>query len=79
MHLGGEDFDNALVDYVIKKQNINIEITKNKEAMKRLKVACENIKKILSSTTETTLRINNFYTDEDNNIDMVVNEKKNNK
>ena len=79
MHLGGEDFDNALVDYVIKKQNINIEITKNKEVMKRLKVACENIKKILSSTTETTLRINNFYTDEDNNIDMVVNEKKNNK
>ena len=45
MHLGGEDFDNALVDYVIKKQNINNEIKNNKEAMKKLKVACENIKK----------------------------------
>ena len=75
MHLGGEDFDNALVDYVIKKQNINKEIKQNKEAMKKLKVACENIKKILSTATETTLRINKIYRDEENNVDIDVNEK----
>ena len=75
MHLGGEDFDNALVDYVIKKQNINNEIKNNKEAMKKLKVACENIKKILSFATETTLRINNLYKDKDKNIEIDVCEK----
>ena len=75
MHLGGEDFDNALVDYVIKKQNINNDIRNNKVAMKKLKVACENIKKILSVVTETTLRINKLYKDEDKNIEIDVYEK----
>ena len=73
MHLGGEDFDNAIVDYVIKKQNINNDIKNNKEAMKKLKVACENIKKILSVATETTIRINSLY--KDNNVDIDVCEK----
>ena len=73
MHLGGEDFDNVLVDYVIKKQNINNDIKNNKEAMKKLKVACENIKKILSVATETTIRINSLY--KDNNVDIDVCEK----
>ena len=73
MHLGGEDFDKVLVDYVIKKQKINQEIKNNKEAMKRLKVACENTKKILSLATETTLRINNLYKDENKNIDIDIN------
>ena len=35
--------------------------------MKKLKVSCENIKKILSSSEETTLRIQNFYKNEDIN------------
>ena len=43
--------------------------------MKKLKVACENIKKILSTATETTLRINKIYRDEENNVDIDVNEK----
>ena len=70
MHLGGEDFDNALVDYVIKKQNISDEIAKNPEARKKLKVACENTKKILSIANNTTLRISNFAKDLDINIEI---------
>ena len=69
MHLGGEDFDNALVDYVIEKGNIQKElIRKNNQAMKRLKVACENTKKILSLSDKTTLRINNILDKTDINL-----------
>ena len=69
-NLGGEDFDNELVDFILKKVKLDEkEIYNDKEAIKKLKVSCENIKKILSSSEETTIRINNFY----NNID--INEK----
>ena len=60
MHLGGEDFDNALVEYIIKKQTNQEKIRGNSQAIKKIKVACENIKKILSSTEESTLRLNNI-------------------
>ena len=65
MHLGGEDFDNALANYIIKKLN-NEKIRENKQCMKRLKIACENAKKILSDSDQTILRLSNFY----NNIDI---------
>jgi L1 cell adhesion molecule like protein len=71
MHLGGEDFDNALVDFVIEKQKIDKKmIRKNNQAIKRLKVACENIKKILSKSDKTTLRINNILDKVDINVDI---------
>ena len=71
MHLGGEDFDNALVDFVIEKQKIDKKmIRKNNQAIKRLKVACENIKKILSISDKTTLRINNILDKVDINVDI---------
>ena len=38
---------------------------KDKQAIKRLKVSCENIKKILSKVESAILRINNFYQNED--------------
>ena len=66
--LGGEDFDNELVNYFLKKRKENEDvIRKDKRAMKRLKIACENIKKILSTSEETTLRISNFYNEQDLN------------
>ena len=65
-NLGGEDFDNELVDYIIEKTKFNEkEIKKDKKAMKKLKISCENIKKILSSSEHTILRIQNFYKNED--------------
>ena len=59
-NLGGEDFDDALVEIVLKKLNdkkIEDKIRKDKQAMKRLKVACENTKKLLSISQEAHIRI----------------------
>ena len=78
MHLGGEDFDNALVDFVLEKQKKNKKmIRKNNHAIKRLKVACENIKKNLSISDKTTLRINNLLDKVDINLEITKQEFEN--
>ena len=64
--LGGEDFDNALVENVLdrfcqKMGESKEEIKKDKKCVKRLKISCENIKRVLSSSDETTLYVSNFY------------------
>ena len=64
--LGGKDFDNKLVNYFLDKFCKNFheskeKIKKNKKVIKKLKIACENIKRILSSSLESTLSITNFY------------------
>ena len=65
-HLGGEDFDNELVEYFLKKRkDQEKEIRKDKQAIKKLKIACENAKKRLSISEEYLLRINNFYKNQD--------------
>ena len=64
--LGGEDFDNKLVEYFLNKMDEKDIIKKNKECIKKLKIACERIKKALSSSKETTLCINDFF----NNMDL---------
>ena len=70
MHLGGEDFDNALLDYVIQKSNVDEKkIRQNNQAIKRLKLACEHAKKILSLSDSTTLRIYNIL----EKTDIIVN------
>lgn len=50
-HLGGEDFDNILVDYCITlfKKQTGIDIKNNARAMRRLRTQCEKTKRILSS------------------------------
>ena len=54
-HLGGDDFDNRLMDYLIeqfKKEN-GVDLSKDKMAMQRLKEISEKAKKDLSSMTTT--------------------------
>ena len=68
--LGGEDFDNKLVDMVLdrfcQKMKESKEVIKNdKKCIKKLKISCENIKRVLSSSFETTLFISNFYNGND--------------
>merc|ERR1719333_561498 len=50
-HLGGEDFDNVLVDFCIAafKKQTGIDIKGNARAMRRLRTQCEKTKRILSS------------------------------
>ena len=57
--LGGDDFDNIVVDYLIdmfKKDN-GIDLSKDKMAMQRLKEAAEKAKKDLSSTINTQISL----------------------
>ena len=70
MHLGGEDFDNALVDYVIQKSYVDKKkIRQNNQTIKRLELACEYAKKILSLSDSTTLRLYNIL----DKTDIIVN------
>jgi molecular chaperone DnaK len=53
-HLGGEDFDNRIVNHFLDvfKNNEGIDLKSDKAAMQRLKDEAEKAKKELSSTTE---------------------------
>ena len=54
-HLGGDDFDNKIIDYLVsefKKEN-GVDLTKDKMAMQRLKEIAEKAKKDLSGMTST--------------------------
>ena len=58
-HLGGDDFDNVVVDYLVsefKKEN-GVDLTKDKMAMQRLKDAAEKAKKELSGVTTTQISL----------------------
>ena len=61
-HLGGEDFDNRLVQHFVQdfKRKNKIDIKENKRAMKRLKIACERLKRTLSSTTVGSIEIDSL-------------------
>lgn len=58
-HLGGDDFDNKIIDYLVaefKKEN-GIDLSKDKMAMQRLKDAAEKAKKDLSGVTQTQISL----------------------
>jgi L1 cell adhesion molecule like protein len=62
-HLGGEDIDNRLVDYVadeFKRKNKK-DLTSNARAIKRIKMACEKAKRTLSSATQTSIELDSLY------------------
>ena len=67
-NLGGEDFDNALVEIVLRKIENKADaerIRADKKALKKLKVACENTKKILSISDKANICINDVMKDLD--------------
>lgn len=66
-HLGGEDFDNKIVDYILAefaKEN-NIDLRKDAAAMQRIKDEAEKAKKELSSATETDINLPYITADAD--------------
>ena len=70
IHLGGSDFDNKIIDFCINKfcqetGHKEEEIRQDKQTCKRLKIKCENAKKLLSIMNETVINIDNFYGQED--------------
>lgn len=62
-HLGGEDFDNRLVNYFAEefKRKTKKDITGNARALRRLRTACERAKRTLSSSTQANIEIDALY------------------
>jgi heat shock protein 5 len=61
-HLGGEDFDNRVIDYLVKqyKRKTDVDVTKNSRAMGKLKREVEKAKRTLSSQMSTKIEIEAF-------------------
>lgn len=53
-HLGGEDFDNRMVNHFVQefKRKHKKDISDNPRALRRLRTACERAKRTLSSSTQ---------------------------
>ncbi|AES78231.1 heat shock 70 kDa protein [Medicago truncatula] len=63
-HLGGEDFDNRMVNYFVeelKKKN-KVDISQNPKSLRRLRTACERAKRILSFAFVTTVEVDALFT-----------------
>jgi len=58
-HLGGDDFDNALIDYIVDqfKEETGVDVTSDSMVMQRLKEAAEKAKIELSSTQSTDINL----------------------
>lgn len=66
-HLGGEDFDNKLVEYCVNEfsKKKKIDIKNNARALRRLRTQCEKAKRILSSAAQTTIEVDALAESED--------------
>ncbi|GAA5864510.1 hypothetical protein JCM3774_005150 [Rhodotorula dairenensis] len=66
-HLGGEDFDNALLEHFKKEfeKKTKLDISGDARALRRLRSACERAKRTLSSVTQTTVEVDSLFQGED--------------
>src|SRR5207249_9305377 len=57
-HLGGEDFDNRMLNYCIRefKKKFKKDVSENPKAIRRLKTACERTKRSEEHTSELQSR-----------------------
>ena len=71
-HLGGEDFDNAVVDYCVSEfeKKTKTSIRNNPRAMRRLRTVVERGKRTLSSSTQTTIEVDSLA--EGHDLNMVL-------
>ncbi|KAK5196801.1 Hsp70 chaperone [Exophiala xenobiotica] len=62
-HLGGEDFDNRLVNHFVNefKRKHKKDLSTNARALRRLRTACERAKRTLSSSAQTSIEIDSLY------------------
>lgn len=62
-HLGGEDFDNALLEHFKNefKKKTKFDISDDARALRRLRSACERAKRTLSSVTQTMVEVDSLY------------------
>ncbi|KYK61275.1 heat shock protein 70-2 [Drechmeria coniospora] len=62
-HLGGEDFDNRLVNHFVNefKRKHKKDLSTNSRALRRLRTACERAKRTLSSSAQTSIEIDSLF------------------
>lgn len=62
-HLGGEDFDNRMVNHFVQefKRKYKKDLATNKRALRRLRTACERAKRTLSSSTQASIEIDSLF------------------
>ena len=61
-HLGGEDFDNSLVQFCVDefKKKTKVDISNSAKALRRLRTSCEKAKRTLSSATQATVEVDSL-------------------
>lgn len=66
-HLGGEDFDQRIINHFVKMHNKkhNVDVTKDAKAMGKLKREAEKAKRTLSSQKSTRIEIESFFDGKD--------------
>merc|ERR1712110_164958 len=62
-HLGGEDFDNRMVDHFVTefKRKHKKDLSGNKRALRRLRTACERAKRTLSASAQANIEIDSLF------------------
>merc|ERR1712142_909511 len=62
-HLGGEDFDNRMVNHFAQefKRKHKKDLQSNKRALRRLRTACEKAKRTLSASAQATIEIDSLF------------------
>ncbi|KAL4969207.1 Hsp70 protein-domain-containing protein [Aspergillus stella-maris] len=71
-HLGGQDFDQILLDHFKKEfqKKAGKDISGDPRALRRLRTACERAKRTLSNATQTTVEIDSLFDGEDFNTSI---------
>lgn len=69
-HLGGQDFDNRIVDWAVEefKKKHRIDLRTSAKALARIRLAAERVKKTLSISTQATLEVDSVS----DGIDMML-------
>merc|ERR1712083_944367 len=62
-HLGGEDFDQRMMDHFCRefKRKHKADLTKSNRALRRLRTACERAKRTLSSSARAQIEVDSLY------------------
>ncbi|CAL4922013.1 unnamed protein product [Urochloa decumbens] len=63
-HLGGADFDNEMVKHFLRefiRKHKKMDVRSDPRALRRLRTACERAKRLLSSTSQTSIDIDSFH------------------
>merc|ERR1711946_107116 len=62
-HLGGEDFDNKMVNHFVQEFNRKYkkDLSSNPRSLRRLRTACERAKRTLSSSSQASIEIDSLF------------------